>query len=123
MREREYFVISVKHNARTDRYIILWADNDSGYRGRTEFAGKYPESRIRARMDYYNSGEDIAVACDVIEKLAVPVEKGFFDTEGGHWVLNNRKNWQVILNNVIETPAYKPQPEYRGARRRGGEHV
>lgn len=116
--EREYFVISVKHNQRSDRYVILWGANDSGYRGRVESAGRYPESRIREQLAYYNTGNNIAVPCEVIEQLSVPVEKGFFDTDDGHWVLNNRKNWQQILANVIEPPKYKPEPEYRGSPRR-----
>ncbi|QKJ88065.1 hypothetical protein PMPD1_3135 [Paramixta manurensis] len=121
MREREYFVISVKHNQCSDRYVILWGANNSGYRGRVESAGRYPESLVKAKLGYYNTGDDIAVPCDVIESLAVPVDKGFFDTDGGNWVLSNRKNWQTILAHVIEPPAYKPQPEYRGARRRGSD--
>lgn len=123
MKEREYFVISVKHNQRSDHYIILWGTNDCGYRGRIEAAGRYPESRIRSRLSYYNSGEDIAVPCDVVESLAVSAEPRFFDTDEGRWVLNNRQNWQAILKNVIELPQYKPEPEYKGARRNREEHV
>ncbi|KAB8312262.1 hypothetical protein EH228_08760 [Erwinia endophytica] len=119
MNEREYFVISVNHNQRSDRYIILWAANDCGYVGRIENAGRYPESRIRSKLGYYNCGRcAVAVPCDVIERIAVPVDSKFFDTDDGRWVLNNRKNWQVILRNVIERPQYNPEPEYRGARRR-----
>lgn len=117
MTEREYYIISIKHNQRSDRYIILWAPDDSGYRGRVGAAGRYPESRVRERLGYYNTGEDIAVPCDVIDCLSTPVDAGFFDTNDGRWVLNNRRNWQVILKNVIEPTKYKPEPEYRGARR------
>ncbi|WP_193588414.1 hypothetical protein [Yersinia hibernica] len=116
--EKEYFVISLNHNQRSDLYVILWAANDSGYRGRIESAGRYSEERILSNLGYYNCGcSAIAVPCEVLERLAVPVRKGFFDTNHGRWVVNCRKNWAEILKNTIRKPDYKPEPEYRGSRR------
>ncbi|CAM3961192.1 hypothetical protein SESI111939_10030 [Serratia silvae] len=72
--EREYFVISVGHTQRSSPYILLWAANNSGYRGRLETAGRYTESQIRKQLDYYNNGCDtVAVPCDVAEPLSIPV--------------------------------------------------
>ncbi|KAB0551629.1 hypothetical protein [Pantoea stewartii] len=111
--------MSVKHTARSDSFITLWAAEDSGYRGRVETAGRYPESRIRGHLEYYNQGCDsIVVPCDVVERLSTPVPKGFFDGDFGNWVKNNRNNWQVLIASAIENPKHQPKPVYRGAKRR-----
>lgn len=109
--EREYYVLSINHTQRHTPYIILWAPNDSGYRGRIETAGRYTESEITAHLGYYNCGHcAIAVPCDVAEPLAVPVQPGFFDDDNGRWLRNNRATWKVILSNLITDPKYKPRP-------------
>ena len=117
--EREYFVISVAHTPRCSRYITLWAPNDAGYRGRTATAGRYTESQVKSNLSYYNNGCDtIAVPCDVLEPLSHPVPDGFFDTNGGRWLRNNRVTWQEAIKHVIAPPKNTPEPEYRGAPRR-----
>ena len=121
--EREYFVISVAHTQRGDPYIMLWAENNSGYRGRIETAGRYPESLIKSKLAYYNSGEStVAVPRDVLEPLAHPVAPGFFDDDNGRWLRNNAATWKVVLANTVAPPQYKPEPEYRGAPRKGASH-
>lgn len=116
---KEYFVISVKHTMRHSRYMLLWAENDAGYRGKIESAGRYAEDRILSQLKYYNSGCDtVAVPCEVLERLAVPVEEKFFDTEGGKWVINSRKNWLEVLKHTICKPQHEPKPEYKGSRRK-----
>ncbi|EPJ1396534.1 TPA: hypothetical protein PXQ76_002528 [Yersinia enterocolitica] len=117
--DKEYFVISLNHNQRSDSYVILWAENNSGYRGRIESAGRYSEEKILSNLGYYNSGcSAIAVPCEVLERLAEPVKKGFFDTDDGRWVVNCRKNWTEILKNIVRNPSFKPEPEYKGSRRK-----
>lgn len=117
--EREYFVLSIKHTQRCDPYIVLWGDNDSGYRGKVESAGRYPESQINAHLGYYNNGCDtVAVPCDVAEPLAFAVQPGFFDDDKGHWLRNNAATWKTLLKYIITTPKYTPAPEYRGAPRK-----
>lgn len=121
--EREYFVLSVAHTQRSNPYIVLWAADNAGYRGRVETAGRYPESRINAHLAYYNDGcNTVAVPCDVLEPLAFPVKPGFFDDDHGRWLRNNAATWKVVLANVIEKPKHKPEPEYRGAPRKGASH-
>ncbi|MBX9497790.1 hypothetical protein J8Z86_17090 [Yersinia enterocolitica] len=116
---QEYFVISLNHNQRSDSYVILWAENDSGYRGRIESAGRYSEEKILSNLGYYNCGcSAIAIPCEVLEQLAEPVREGFFDTDDGRWVVNCRKNWTDILKNIIRKPSFKPEPEYKGSLRK-----
>lgn len=117
--EREYFVLSVNHTDRSNPYIVLWAADDSGYRGRVESAGRYSESQVMAQLGYYNNGYDtVAVPCDVAEPLSHSVKPGFFDTDEGRWLRNNRATWNALLGHLIAKPKRKPQPEYRGAPRR-----
>lgn len=116
--EREYFILSVGHTQRNNPYIILWAENDAGYRGRIETAGRYTESHVKARLGYYNDGcNSVAVPCDVAERLSFPVRPGFFDDDNGRWIRNNRETWNELLKHVIAETKYKPEPEYRGAPR------
>ncbi len=117
--EREYFVLSVKHTDRGNPYIVLWAADDSGYRGRVESAGRYTESQVMAQLGYYNNGHDtVAVPCDIAEPLSFSVKPGFFDTDEGRWLRNNRATWDALLKRLIAQPRCTPQPEYRGAPRR-----
>lgn len=119
VKEREYFVISVANTQRHSPYIMLWAANNSGYRGRIETAGRYTESQIKSNLAYYNCGcDNVAVPCDALELVSIPVTPGFFDDDNGRWLRNNAATWKVVLANVITPPKHKPEPEYRGAPRR-----
>ncbi|HHQ6553252.1 TPA: hypothetical protein ACSTJZ_003146 [Serratia fonticola] len=123
MKEREYFVISVRHTNRHNPYVTLWAANDAGYRGRLETAGRYTESQIRKCLHYYNNGCDtVAVPCDVAQSLSFSIQPGFFDDDNGSWLPNNRATWKELLANVIEKPKHPPCPEYRGAPRHSEAH-
>lgn len=119
MSEREFFILSVNHTQRHNPYIVLWAANNSGYRGRIETAGRYTESQVMAKLAYYNNGCDtVAVPCDIAAPLSFAVKPGFFDDDNGRWLRNNRATWEALLKHVITEPKYKPDPEYRGAPRK-----
>lgn len=116
----EYYVISITHSNRRDRYVLLWRSDNAGYTFRTSTAGRYPGERIRESLGYYNSGcSNIAVPCSVIDPLTVmTTPKDCFDGPEGPALLSNAANWKVLLSNTIETPRYPSLPEYRGAPRR-----
>ena len=123
--EKQFYVISVKHTQRTDPYITLWAANNCGYRQRTNTAGKYPESVIRAHLaGYYNTGDrDIAVPCEIVDGLATAGDPSHFvgaDPAVGDplVLLNIRENWSALILNAIEPPPYECKPQFPGARRR-----
>ncbi|MFP2422206.1 hypothetical protein ACLEXA_11790 [Pseudescherichia vulneris] len=122
--EREYFVLSVEHTQRHNPYITLWAPDNSGYRCRVETAGRYTESQIKASLSYYNNGCDtVAIPCDAAEPLAFSVQPGFFDDDNGRWLRNNGATWKTLLKHAITNPTHKPEPDYRGAPRRGDRYV
>jgi hypothetical protein len=112
----DFYVISLKHTRREDRYITLWKPNDRGYCFRTPNAGRYPEETIRAHLGYYNTGTSIAVPCDIIDAITVMTTPAdCLDGPDGPAVLNTRAKWQILLANVIQPALYPPKPQYRGA--------
>lgn len=113
----DYFVLSLTHTLREHRYITLWRPQDCGYTWALSSAGRYSQDRVLSHLEYYNSGENVAVACSVLEGLAVPSVRGNHDNDAGPCIENNRENWKILLAHVIATPRFRPRPEYKGARR------
>ena len=113
----DYYVISVHHTQRSDRYITIWAPDDKGYRWALSRAGKYSEKRVRSHLGYYNSGDNVAVPCHVLDDIAVPPIPGHHDNDAGPCVPNTRASWKAILANMIEVPKQNPEPVFKGARR------
>jgi hypothetical protein len=117
-KEDVFYVVSLKHTHRRDRYITFWRPDDRGYAYPLSWSGKYPREHVAAHLGYYNTGcAAIAVRCEAVDPLAVDPEPGMVDGDAGPVVLNNAANWKVLLANTIEQPRYKPAPQYKGARR------
>ncbi|MNX57242.1 hypothetical protein D3C86_880580 [compost metagenome] len=120
----DYYVISVHHTQRQDRYITIWAPDNRGYRFRLQTSGKYSEACIRASPDYYNSGcSNIAVPCQVVDAIASDGDPTEFAPALPldalpRVVMNTRANWKTLIANVIAAPAYPVQPEFPGAPRK-----
>ena len=115
---QEHYVISLKHTLRNDRYITIWRPDDKGYCWALSRAGKYQRENVMAHLGYYNSGcSNVAVPCEVLDAVAVPPIPGHHDNDAGPCIENTRANWALILENLIAEPQYKPQPEFKGARK------
>jgi hypothetical protein len=118
----DFYIVSVKHTRRDQQYITVWRPNDCGYAWPLSWAGKYDETSIKARPDYYHNGYDsFAVPCEVLDELAVPVIPGTVDNDAGPVVMNNRDNWLRILAAIQWPTKDQPQPQYKGARRQKEE--
>lgn len=117
--EKHFYVISVNHTRREDRYVLLWRPDDKGYTFRTSTAGQYREVLVRAYLGYYNTGcAAIAVPCEVVDPLTVmTTPRDQFDGPDGPALLNTRANWKLLIANTIEPPKYLPEPQYKGAPR------
>lgn len=116
---QELYIVSLKHTKRRDRYITIWRSDDAGYCYPLVWAGKYQKDDVLERPGYYNSGcSNVAVPCHVLDCIAIPPMPGEIDNDAGPVVPNNAESWRRILANLIAEPAYKPQPEYKGARYR-----
>lgn len=114
----DFYIVSVVHTPRRDRYITFWRPNDAGYAYPLSWSGKYSEADVRAHLSYYNDGDTIAVRCDAVDPLAVAPERGTIDNDAGPVVLNNKENWQTLIDAVIETPSRDVRPTYKGSRGR-----
>jgi hypothetical protein len=117
----DFYIVSVKHTRRDNLYITVWRPNDCGYAWPLSWAGKYDEARIKELPGYYHNGHSsIAVPCEVIDELAVPVIPGTVDNDAGPVVMNSRGNWQRILKAMLWPPADQPKPKYKIERRQKG---
>jgi hypothetical protein len=112
----DFYIVSVKHTKREDKYITLWRPDDKGYCYRTEFAGKYSAERITAHLSYYHTGYDVAVPCEVLDAIAMQSEPGYLDVPG-LVVANKKGTWFDILYAPLWPLPREPQPQYKGARR------
>lgn len=114
--ERLFYVASLKHTHREHLYITFWRPDHCGYAWPLSWAGRYPESHVRERLDYLNCGHTVAVPCEVVDALAVTPERGHIDGNAGPVVPNNRENWKTLLAAVIEPTPEPYTPVYPGAR-------
>lgn len=100
-----FYLVSVKHTKQCDKYVTLWRPSNAGYCNRLHSAGMYNRSEIEAKPNYYNNGEmTIAVDVHACERIAVPVEPGWFDDDHGIAIENTAENWATINANRIHTP-------------------
>lgn len=115
----DYYIVNLSHTQRDDRYITIWRPDDKGYCWALSRAGKYPGEHVMNHLGYYNSGcGNVAVPCEVLDAVAVPPIPGHHDNDAGPCVENNRKNWKLILANVIAPPVWPSKPEFKGAPRK-----
>ena len=118
MSEDLFYILSLNHTHRRDKYVTIWRPDDCGYAYPTSWAGRYERHRVLARLGYYNSGHcALAVPCAVLDAIAVAPEPRMIDGDAGPVIPNTRATWNLILENLIAPPANVPMPEYRGAPR------
>ncbi|HDR9174350.1 TPA: hypothetical protein QDB23_001562 [Burkholderia vietnamiensis] len=115
---RDYYIVSVHHTLREHRYVTLWCADDGGYAFRTTRAGKYPDTVVREKLNFYNCGcANIAVPVDVIDHLAtMTTPADMLDGPDGPALRNTRANWKALIANVVARPTYPIEPQFPGAR-------
>lgn len=111
-------IVSVTHTQRYHKYITLWRPDNKGYAWPLPWTGRYRREQVMSMLDYYNTGDNIAVPAALIEELAEPVDKGDIDNDVGPAVRNTAANWKRLLVAAVAKPKYPPRPVYKGARRR-----
>jgi hypothetical protein len=107
-----FYVISVKHSHKRDRYITFWRPDNRGYCFRLSRAGKYDRNTVMAHLGYYNSGcSNIAVPVEVADALTVMTTPAdCLDGTDGPAVLNTAAKWRELIAAVIQPPAHVTKP-------------
>lgn len=115
----EFYVVSVKHSHKRDRYITFWRPDDKGYCFRLTRAGKYDLERVIAHTGYYNTGHsDIAVPVHIVDAITVQTTpKDMLDGPDGPAVLNTRANWRKLIAAVVAPTQNPIKPEIMGRRK------
>ncbi len=104
---QQYYIVSLKHTRREDRYISFWRDRDAGYAYPLSWAGQYDAERVLERPQYYhNQDTTIAVRCELVDALGVAPIPGLIDGDAGPVVPNTPESWKVVHEGkvVIEEP-------------------
>lgn len=111
----DYYIVSLNHTDKKDRYITFWRPNNAGYCWPLSWAGKYPESLIKeskTNLYYYNNGKcSLAVRCDVVDSLCESPAIGLIDNNAGPVVRNLKRNWTKIRAALIDQPYNEKQLE------------
>lgn len=113
----EFYVVSLSHSHKEHRYISFWRPDDAGYAWPLSWAGRYDRARILGHLDYYNSGDNIAVPCEIVEQLAIAPAPGLIDGNAGPVVPSTAECWDVLIAYKIAETKYEPKPVFRRAPR------
>lgn len=109
----DFYVISLKHSHKRERYITFWRPSDRGYCWKLARAGKYERDNVMAHLGYYNSGcSNIAVPCAVVDAMTVTTTPAdTIDDPDGPAVQNTPENWHKLMAAVIQPPQYQMKPK------------
>jgi hypothetical protein len=110
--EDQFYIISLKHSHKRERYITFWRPDDKGYCWKLSLAGKYGRANVMAHLGYYNSGcSNIAVPCSVVDALTVMTAPAdMIDGPDAPAVLNTPAKWRKLMAAVIQPPLYQMKP-------------
>lgn len=108
----DFYIISLNHTPKRDRYITFWRPDDRGYCWKLSRAGKYDRANVIAHLGYYNSGcSNIAVPCAIVDAMTVTTTAAdMIDGPDGPAVLNTPANLRKLMAAVIQPPEYKMRP-------------
>lgn len=107
--EREFYILSLKWTRAPNRLATWWRPDNAGYCWHLPQAGRYPESAVREKLDYYNSGcGTIAIPCDVVDAVAKEYD---LPHEPKRYV-GVRRHWATLRRLVRSAPFPLHRPEY-----------
>jgi hypothetical protein len=109
----DFYVIAVCHTNRSHEHITLWRPENKGYTPVIARAGKYARDLILTHLDYYNTGDHIAVPTEFLDALAVPVRAGYYD-HAGPAVPNTKQSWKQIKDAIVFPTPWPVKPDWHG---------
>ncbi|CAN7784398.1 hypothetical protein LJR175_008398 [Variovorax sp. LjRoot175] len=108
-----FYVANLSHGIKEHRYIAFWRPNHAGYAYPLSWAGRYDRATVLSHLDHYNSGDNIAVPCKIVEQLAIAPAPGAIDGDAGPVVPSNAECWDVLIAYKVADTKYEPKPKYR----------
>lgn len=108
----DYYIVNLSHHRREQLYITVWRPDCKGYAWPLSWAGRYSEAEVRSHLGYYNSGENIAVPCHILDEMAIAPLPGQVDNDAGPVVPSNAATWKQVLEHVIAKPTFSIRPRY-----------
>jgi len=96
-----FYVISLKHTSKTDRFLLLWRENNAGYTYGTNSAGRYE----KVVPDYHDSEGNLPLK--IIDE-SIMLDYGMTD-EHEIGILNTEHNRNLLKiefrrGNLIKSP-------------------
>lgn len=89
---KKYYLLSLKHTFKTDKYITLWRPDNSGYTHYKEAAGKYED----LRPDYHDSPHTVPADVNLLTGCW-SMERDAEGNRTGNLVLpNTQQNWALF---------------------------
>jgi hypothetical protein len=88
----EYFIVSLKHTGKKDKYITLWRPDNKGYCWPLELAGKY-----NGYQQGYHDG-DVNVPVPASE---IPLKLIVKDDRGRDCIANNKASVEFIKLYIV----------------------
>jgi len=99
---RFYIIVSFKHGSNGN--LCFWRPNNCGYTTDLQQAGRYTEEQVKANMNYYHDGDNVAIEESKLLqdfKVRVHLETNYFKVrkykklaERGLLSLNSQKDLQ-----------------------------
>lgn len=84
-----FYIVSLKHTNRHEKFISLWRPNNCGYCYSKENAGLY----IELEENYHNSESNIAISVAIAEQL---FEHMYYDNELKDMIQNNARSHKIL---------------------------
>jgi hypothetical protein len=101
--EIEYFIVSLKHTGKKDKYITLWRPSNAGYCWPVELAGRYQGFQL----GYHNSEANVPIPTSEL-----PIKFLVKDGNGRDCIANNKAS-VAFMKLYIDSGLAIERPEQK----------
>ena len=98
-----YYVISLKHTHRRDKYITFWRPKNAGYCYSQEMAGIYETTE----KGYHDSDSNTPILVTDADKLFQQIP---YDGDIKHLIPNNKQTWETLNVKMTRNGLEKLSP-------------
>lgn len=102
-----YYIVSMRHTHKRDKYITLWGPDSAGYHFSREMSGLYET----AEPGYHDSHDNMPISKELADSLFTPV---IYEGKPKHMILNNAHTWnrlglKWVKSDLVREVPYTPQ--------------